>query len=54
MKSVRIREDLNLKDIGSLLKLNKKEKTQAVQPTQESIAKVTSWEKTNRYCPTLP
>ncbi len=48
MKSVRIREDLNLKDIGSLLKLNKR-KTQAVQPTQESIAKVT-W-KTNRYCP---
>ena len=32
-------------------KAEQKEKTQAVQPTQESIAKVTSWEKTNRYCP---
>ncbi len=41
MKKVRIREDLNLKDIGLFLKLNKR-KTQVVQPTQESIAKVTS------------
>ena len=32
-------------------KAEQKEKAQAVQPTQESIAKVTSWEKTNRYCP---
>lgn len=32
-------------------KAEQKEKTQAGQPTQESIAKVTSWEKTNRYCP---
>lgn len=32
-------------------KAEQKEKTQTVQPTQESIAKVTSWEKTNRYCP---
>lgn len=32
-------------------KAEQKEKTQAVQPTQELIAKVTSWEKTNRYCP---
>lgn len=32
-------------------KAEQKEKTQAVQPTQESIAKVTSWGKTNRYCP---
>lgn len=32
-------------------KAEQKGKTQAVQPTQESIAKVTSWEKTNRYCP---
>ena len=32
-------------------KAEQKEKTQAVQPTQESIAKVTSWEKTNRSCP---
>lgn len=32
-------------------KAEQKEKTQAVQPTQESIAKATSWEKTNRYCP---
>ena len=32
-------------------KAEQKEKTQAVQPTQESIAKVTYWEKTNRYCP---
>ena len=32
-------------------KAEQKEKTQAVQPTQESIAKVTAWEKTNRYCP---
>lgn len=32
-------------------KAEQKEKTQAVQPTQESIAKVTFWEKTNRYCP---
>lgn len=29
----------------------KKEKKKVVQPTQESIAKVTSWKKTNRYCP---
>lgn len=32
-------------------KAEQKEKAQVVQPTQESIAKVTSWEKTNRYCP---
>lgn len=32
-------------------KAEQKEKVQVVQPTQESIAKVTSWEKTNRYCP---
>ena len=32
-------------------KAEQQEKTQVVQPTQESISKVTSWKKTNRYCP---
>ena len=32
-------------------KAEQKEKTQAVQPTQESIAKVTDWVKTPRFCP---
>ena len=50
MNSERVREDLNLKVIGSLLKLNKKRNSSSATKSRIN-SKSNILGKTNRYCP---
>lgn len=51
MRIVRVKADQNLKVIGLLLNQKKRTEKTVLEATQESIAKITEWGKTNRYCP---